>query len=56
MTSLSRVAGLLDVRPVVAADQVVVGSGLRRSKLLLPGSVLAALPGPEVVEGLGRLA
>jgi prolyl-tRNA editing enzyme YbaK/EbsC (Cys-tRNA(Pro) deacylase) len=44
---------LLD--PVVAAaDQVVVGSGLRRSKLLLPGEVLAALPGAEVVDGLGR--
>jgi prolyl-tRNA editing enzyme YbaK/EbsC (Cys-tRNA(Pro) deacylase) len=46
---------LLDTA-VVAADQVVVGSGLRRSKLLLPGSVLAALPGAEVVEGLGRPA
>lgn len=32
---------------------VVVGSGLRRSKLLIPGEVLAALPGAEVVEGLG---
>jgi prolyl-tRNA editing enzyme YbaK/EbsC (Cys-tRNA(Pro) deacylase) len=43
---------LLD--PAVAtAEQVVVGSGLRRSKLLLPGAVLAALPGAEVVEGLG---
>jgi prolyl-tRNA editing enzyme YbaK/EbsC (Cys-tRNA(Pro) deacylase) len=39
---------------VVAADQVVVGSGLRRSKLLLPGEVLAALPGAEIVDGLGR--
>jgi prolyl-tRNA editing enzyme YbaK/EbsC (Cys-tRNA(Pro) deacylase) len=43
---------LLD--PAVAtAEQVVVGSGLRRSKLLLPGAVLAALPGVEVIEGLG---
>ncbi len=33
---------------------VVVGSGLRRSKLLLPGSGLALLPAAEVVEGLGR--
>ncbi len=39
---------------VAAAEQVVVGSGLRRSKLLMPGEVLAALPGAEVVEGLGR--
>jgi hypothetical protein len=33
---------------------VVVGSGVRRSKLLLPGRVLADLPGAEVVPGLGR--
>lgn len=39
-----------------AAPAVVVGSGLRGSKLALPGSVLAALPGAEVVEGLGRPA
>ncbi len=39
---------------VAAAPVVVVGSGLRRSKLVLPGAVLAELPGAEVVEGLGR--
>jgi prolyl-tRNA editing enzyme YbaK/EbsC (Cys-tRNA(Pro) deacylase) len=39
---------------VAAAPLVVVGSGIRGSKLWLPGSVLAALPGAEVVEGLGR--
>lgn len=33
---------------------VVVGSGVRRSKLLLPGRVLADVPGAEVVPGLGR--
>jgi len=31
----------------------IIGSGVRRSKLLLPGAVLAALPGAETVEGLG---
>lgn len=41
---------------VASAAQLVVGSGLRRSKLLLPGAVLAALPGAEVVDGLGRPA
>jgi prolyl-tRNA editing enzyme YbaK/EbsC (Cys-tRNA(Pro) deacylase) len=41
---------------VAAAPAVVVGSGLRRSKLALPGSLVAALPGAEVVEGLGRPA
>jgi prolyl-tRNA editing enzyme YbaK/EbsC (Cys-tRNA(Pro) deacylase) len=33
---------------------VVLGSGVRRSKLLLPGRLLAGLPGAEVVPGLGR--
>ncbi len=32
---------------------VVVGSGVRRSKLLLPGELLAELPRSEVVPGLG---
>jgi hypothetical protein len=27
---------------------------VRRSKLILPGAVLAALPGAEVLDGLGR--
>lgn len=44
---------LLDAA-VAAADQVVVGSGVRRSKLLLPGTVLAALPGAMVVQDLAR--
>ncbi len=34
-------------------DVVVIGSGVRRSKLLLPGRLLGELPGVEVVEGLG---
>ena len=34
-------------------EVVILGSGLRRSKLLLPGPVLASLPGAEVVAGLG---
>jgi hypothetical protein len=33
---------------------VIVGSGVRRSKLLLPGHRLADLPGAEVLGGLGR--
>jgi prolyl-tRNA editing enzyme YbaK/EbsC (Cys-tRNA(Pro) deacylase) len=39
---------------VAAAGSVVIGSGVRRSKLRLPGEVLAGLPGIEVVDGLGR--
>jgi prolyl-tRNA editing enzyme YbaK/EbsC (Cys-tRNA(Pro) deacylase) len=34
-------------------EVAVIGSGLRRSKLLLPGPLLAQLPGAEVVAGLG---
>ncbi len=41
---------------VAAAPQVVIGSGLRRSKLALAGSVLAALPGVTVVDGLAAPA
>ncbi|HUC58490.1 MAG TPA: YbaK/EbsC family protein [Streptosporangiaceae bacterium] len=39
---------------VAASDLVVIGSGVRRSKLALAGSTLAALPGASVVEGLAR--
>ncbi|MBO2451160.1 YbaK/EbsC family protein [Actinomadura barringtoniae] len=34
---------------VAAAAEVVIGSGLRRSKILLPGKALTALPGAEVI-------
>ncbi len=37
---------------VAAAGDVVIGSGLRRSKLLLAGADLAALPHAESIEGL----
>lgn len=36
-----------------ARPTVLIGSGVRRSKLLVPGALLAALPGAEVIEGLG---
>ncbi|MGH3493329.1 MAG: YbaK/EbsC family protein [Sciscionella sp.] len=43
------------VAPEVAAIEVaVIGSGVRGSKLLLPGRLLAALPGAEIVAGLAR--
>ncbi|MBE7188510.1 YbaK/EbsC family protein [Jatrophihabitans endophyticus] len=37
---------------VLARDVVVIGSGLRRSKIALPSAALRALPGAEVIEGL----
>jgi len=39
---------------VAAHPRVVVGSGVRRSKLWLPGAALAELPGAEVLDGLGQ--
>lgn len=43
---------LVDER-VAATEHVVIGSGVRRSKLVLPGAAVAALPGAQVVPGLG---
>lgn len=42
---------LVDAR-VVQMDVAVIGSGVRRSKLFVPGRVLAELPGAEVIDGL----
>ncbi len=46
---------LVDARvaaPDPAGDLVIIGSGLRRSKLALPGALLATAPGAELVGGL----
>jgi prolyl-tRNA editing enzyme YbaK/EbsC (Cys-tRNA(Pro) deacylase) len=40
-------------RAVVDAGDVVVGSGLRRSKIVVAGSTLAALPNATVLDDLG---
>lgn len=42
------------VDSAAARGPAIIGSGVRGSKILLPGELLAALPGAEVVEGLGR--
>jgi prolyl-tRNA editing enzyme YbaK/EbsC (Cys-tRNA(Pro) deacylase) len=42
---------LVDAR-VAEIDVAVIGSGVRRSKLLLPGRLVAELPGAELVEDL----
>lgn len=36
------------------AEYVIIGSGIRKSKLVVPGSFLAALPNTQVLENLGR--
>ena len=54
ITSLGLPAGwpILVDAAVAAAGDVVIGSGIRRSKLVLPGGALADLPGAEVIADL----
>jgi prolyl-tRNA editing enzyme YbaK/EbsC (Cys-tRNA(Pro) deacylase) len=40
-------------RRVAETDIVLIGSGIRGSKLLLPGRLLADLPAAEIIDGLG---
>jgi len=39
---------------VAACDAVIIGSGIRGSKLLVPGSFLASLPNASAIEHLAR--
>lgn len=39
---------------IPALGDVVIGAGIRGAKIVLPGALLAALPGAEVVEGLAK--
>lgn len=41
---------LVDTRAAARPGQIVIGSGLRRSKLLLPAGLLARMPGVEVAD------
>ncbi|MEY2435260.1 MAG: hypothetical protein QOF97_96 [Acidimicrobiaceae bacterium] len=40
-------------RRVTQTDVLVIGSGVRRSKILLPGALLGGLPAARVIDGLG---
>lgn len=44
---------LLVDQAVADAPHVVIGSGARRGKLIVPGKAIAALPGAVVLDGLG---
>jgi len=44
---------LVDAR-CVEIEGAIIGSGVRHSKILLPGALLAELPGVEVLSDLGR--
>ncbi|MGH3322318.1 MAG: YbaK/EbsC family protein [Streptosporangiaceae bacterium] len=39
---------------VARSARLIVGSGLRRSKVMLPGTALAGLPNADVLDALGR--
>ncbi|PRX45503.1 prolyl-tRNA editing enzyme YbaK/EbsC (Cys-tRNA(Pro) deacylase) [Prauserella shujinwangii] len=41
-------------RAVADSPELVVGSGIRGSKLLVTGALLTSLPGAEVIEGLAN--
>ena len=43
---------LVDAR-VAEQEVVIIGSGVRRSKILLPGRLIAELPDAQLIEGLG---
>jgi prolyl-tRNA editing enzyme YbaK/EbsC (Cys-tRNA(Pro) deacylase) len=56
ITPLGLPAGWPVLVDALVADTptVVIGSGVRRSKLVLPGKLLASLPGARAIEGLAR--
>jgi prolyl-tRNA editing enzyme YbaK/EbsC (Cys-tRNA(Pro) deacylase) len=56
ITPLGLPAGWPVLVDALVADTpaVVLGSGVRRSKLVLPGKLVAGLPGAKVIEGLAR--
>lgn len=41
-------------KAVADSEYVIIGSGIRKSKLAVPGSFLASLPNVKVLEGLGQ--
>ena len=41
-------------KAVADSDYVIIGSGIRKSKLAISGRVLATLPNAQVLENLGR--
>jgi prolyl-tRNA editing enzyme YbaK/EbsC (Cys-tRNA(Pro) deacylase) len=44
---------LVDYR-VIATPHVIIGSGVRHSKIVLPGPAVGALPNAEVLTGLAN--
>lgn len=42
-------------KAVFNSERVIVGSGFRKSKLLIPGMFLSTLPNTKLLEGLGKI-
>ena len=42
-------------KAVVESPYVIIGSGIRKSKLAVPGKFLASLPNAQVIDGLGKV-
>lgn len=42
-------------KAVADSPYVIIGSGVRKSKLAVPGKFLASLPNAQVLEGLGQI-
>lgn len=51
---LPRNWSILIDKAVADSDYVIIGSGIRKSKLAVPGSFLASLPNAQVLDGLGQ--
>ena len=47
-------APIYDALTLVPADWVCIGSGIRGSKLFIPGRAFLDLPNAEAVQGLAR--
>lgn len=41
-------------KAVADSKQVIIGNGLRKSKLAISGKTLASLPNTQILEGLGK--
>ena len=47
--------GILVDKAVAESEYVIIGSGIRKSKLAVPGGFFASLPNAQVLEGLGQI-
>ena len=41
-------------KAVADSEYVIIGGGVRKSKIVVPGNFLASLPNAQVLEGLGQ--